>query len=141
MPSESAVDNQLPEETAESPDSVLTAGDVLRQERLRRGLSEKQVADKLHITMHYVKAIESNSYEKLPGAVFAKGYIKSYALLLELEVDELFSLYDEYNAQVQEEKAEESRQRARRKKDRNKPWVVLSLLAFIGGFVGLCKSV
>ena len=55
----------------------LGAGEILQQERMRRGFSEKKVADQLHITVHYVKALETEHYEKLPGAVFAKGYIKS----------------------------------------------------------------
>lgn len=133
MLSEPLAEDQSQEDIASKP----TAGDVLREERLRQGLSEKVVADKLHITMHYVKALEANTYEKLPGAVFTKGYIKSYASLLGLEIDDLYSLYDEYNAQLQEGKAEASRQRARKKKDRNKPWVILSLIAFVGGFAGL----
>lgn len=133
MPSESLAEDQLQEEASVK----LTAGDVLREERLRRGMSEKLVADKLHITMHYVKALESNTYEKLPGAVFIKGYIKSYALLLELDVEELYGLYNEINAQLQEGVAEESRKRARKKTDRNKPWVILSIIAFVGGFAGL----
>lgn len=133
MHSEVTAEDQL----QEGAGAKLTAGDVLRQERLRRGLSEKVVADKLHITMHYVRALEANAYEKLPSAVFTKGYIKNYALLLQLEVDDLFSLYEEYNAQLQEGMAEASRQRARSKTDRNKPWVIFSLIAFLGGFAGL----
>ena len=133
MPSEPLAEEQSEEDTAGKP----TAGDVLREARLRQGLSEKVVADKLHITMHYVKALEENTYEKLPGAVFTKGYIKSYALLLGLEIDDLYSLYDEYNAQLQEGKAEAIRQRARKKTDRNKIWLVISLVAFVGGFTGL----
>jgi formate dehydrogenase iron-sulfur subunit len=61
----------------------------MQQERIRRGLSEKEVADQLHITMHYVRSLEANNYDKLPGAVFAKGYIKNYAQLLELDEVEL----------------------------------------------------
>ncbi len=134
MPTESHAEGIPSNDGAE--DSI-SAGDVLLQERLRRGLTEKQVADKLHITMHYVKALETNQYEKLPGAVFAKGYIKSYALLLGLEADDLLSRYDEFNTQRQAGIAEASRLKARRKKNRNKPFVIMSLLVFIAGFIGL----
>ena len=65
---EDSVENVLP-----------SVGETLRQERKRQNLSKNEVADKLHITRHYVAVIESNSFEKLPGAVFAKGYVKSYA--------------------------------------------------------------
>lgn len=118
--------------------STLTAGDILRQERERLGLNEKEVADQLHITMHYVKALESNSYEKLPGAVFAKGYLKSYALLLGLDVEDLMSRYDEFTYQQKADSEQERRLlRARKKKDRNKPFVIISLIVFVAGFLGL----
>lgn len=125
-------------EVEDSSDSdAATAGAILQQERQRLGLNEKEVADQLHITMHYVKALESNNYEKLPGAVFAKGYIKSYALLLGLDEADLLSRYDNYAQQQQANIDEQSRLKARRKKDRNKPFVIASLLVFVGGFLGL----
>ncbi len=120
----------------------LTAGDALRQQRLRLGLSEKQVADKLHITMHYVRALEANHFEKLPGAVFTRGYIKNYALLAGLEADDLLARHDEFASQQQAVIAEAGRLKERWKKDRNKPFVILSLLLFVGGFIvlGLATS-
>ena len=118
--------------------SALTAGDILRQARKRLGLNEKEVADQLHITMHYVRALESNSYEKLPGAVFARGYVKSYALLLDLDVGELLSLYNELTHQQETDSEEERRLlRLRKGKDRNKPLVIISLIVLVAGFLGL----
>ena len=54
----------------------LTTGDMLREERLRQNMSEKEVGDQLHITADYVRELESNNYEMLPGAIFVKGYLK-----------------------------------------------------------------
>ena len=125
-------------EATEQSVDALTAGDILQQERQRLGLNEKEVADKLHITMHYVKALESNSYEKLPSSVFAKGYLKNYALLLGLDVEDLTSRYDEFTHQQNADSAEERRLlRVRKKKDRNKPLVIVSLMVFVVGFLGL----
>ncbi|NKB32249.1 MAG: DUF4115 domain-containing protein [Pseudomonadales bacterium] len=113
------------------------AGETLRQERQRQNLSEKEVADQLHITMHYVKAIESDNYEKLPGSVFAKGYVKSYAELLELDPDSVLELYDQYTIRLVEKEKEKTLIQVRRRRDKNRPWVVLSIVGFIGGFAGL----
>jgi len=137
MPTEPLHETVAELEAAEESISGQTAGDILQQERQRLGLNEKEVADQLHITMHYVKALESNNYEKLPGAVFAKGYLKSYALLLGLDVEDLMSRYDEFTHQQKADIAEESRLKARRKKDRNKPFVIASLIVFVAGFLGL----
>lgn len=137
MPTEPLKETVAELEAADESISILTAGDILREERQRLGLNEKEVADQLHITMHYVKALESNSYEKLPGAVFAKGYLKSYALLLGLDVENLLSRYDDFTHKQEADIEEESRLSARRKKDRNKPFVIVSLVIFVVGFLGL----
>ena len=138
MPTDPLIEALAETDAAEDAISVLTAGDILHQARQRLGMNEKEVADKLHITRHYVKALESNSYEKLPGAVFAKGYLKSYALLLGLDVEDLLSRYDEFTHQQKADSKEERRLlRARKKKGRNKPLVIISLLVFIAGFLGL----
>ena len=114
--------------------TALTLGEILQQERLRRGLSEKEIADRLHITKHYVRALEANSFEKLPGAVFAKGYIKNYALLLNLDASDLIRLYEEFSRTQSAVSEPQLGRNTRRKLDRNKFWLVVSVLVFVGGF-------
>ena len=114
----------------------VTAGPLLKAERERQGFSEKQVADRLHITMHYVRAIETDGYEKLPGVVFARGYIKSYALLLGLDKDELIALFDAMVA----ERSPDSRtfiKPGRRGKKQNQIfiWLLIAVLAFLAGYL------
>lgn len=128
---------QQDEASKDKVSAVESVGVILRAERLRQDLSEKEVADQLHITMHYVRAIESNSFEKLPGAVFVKGYIKSYALLLGLEQSQIIGSYDEYVNDQQDAAREKTRIQVRRRKDKNRPWVIGSGVAFLGFFVAL----
>jgi cytoskeleton protein RodZ len=133
MPTEPLMDS-----AAEQSIDTLTAGNILQQERQRLGLNEREVADQLHITIHYVRALESNNYEKLPGSVFAKGYLKSYALLLGLDVEDLISRYDEFTHQQNADNEKEIRRlRARKEKDHNKPLVIVSLIVFVVVFLGL----
>jgi cytoskeleton protein RodZ len=122
-------------DTSGALDARPSAGEILRQERLRRELDEKEVAVRLHITMHYVRALETDKYEKLPGAIFAKGYIKSYALLLDLDPDDVLDRYAEFTSQQLEQEA--SRQQVRRNRDKNRPWVIVSVVGFIVGFTAL----
>lgn len=134
MPTEDSaapIDDSVESETAAPAPTV---GEVLQQERLRRGLDKKEVADQLHITAQYVKALESNNFEKLPGAVFVKGYIKNYALLLQLDENELIRLYVEFTSQHQVDGDPLPRKQSRRKMDRNRFWVVVSVLVFVAGF-------
>lgn len=125
-------------ENADLPESMSTPGGVLKAERLRQNLSEKEVSEFLHLTLHYVRAIESNRFDKLPGAVFAKGYIKSYALMLGLDATAVAALFEGINTEQQEMKDEATqRHLARRRRDRNKPWVYASGFSFVLGFAVL----
>ena len=138
MPTEPLIEAAAELEANQQSIDVLTAGDILQRERKRLGLNEKEVADQLHVTVRYVKALESNSYEKLPGAIFAKGYLKSYALFLGLDVEDLISRYDEFTHQQNADSAEEGRLlRAHKKKGRHEHLVILSLIFFVVGFLGL----
>ncbi len=113
-----------------------TAGNLLKVARERRGLTEKQVADRLHITMHYVRAIETDRYEKLPGIVFARGYIKSYALLLGLDKDQLVTLFDD-SVSEQHRGQRELQADASRNLHRIKVyvWLLVAVLAILSGYL------
>ncbi len=64
-------------------------GGRLRIERERRGLSLERVAAQLHLGADMVGALEADDYDKLPGAVFVKGYVRNYARLLGIPADPL----------------------------------------------------
>lgn len=57
-------------------------GHLLREERIRRGLSVEAIANQLKITSRVVRAIEDGDVESMPHAVYARGFIRSYAQLL-----------------------------------------------------------
>jgi cytoskeleton protein RodZ len=108
-----------------------TAGSLLAEARKARGLDEKQVADQLHITVHYVKAIEADLYEKLPGAIFARGYIKSYASFLGLDVEDILSRYQAVAGQQQSSPTRiEAPARSKPRRQRNLQWALASVGVF-----------
>lgn len=115
----------------------LSTGRILLAAREAAGLSEKEIADQLHITVHYVKALETDHYEKLPGAIFVKGYLKSYAAIVGEDPDRLVRLYNEHTSSQENEAKEQTRLQAQRRKDKNLPWVIVSVLVFVGGFLAL----
>jgi cytoskeleton protein RodZ len=133
--------NNTESSSDQSPDlegqSLPSVGELLGKERLRQGLTEKEVADELHITMHYVRAIESNSFDKLPGNVFAKGYVKSYVLLLGMDMPPVMASYDAHVASELDVAKEKTRLQVRRRKDKNRPWVIASGVLFVALFIGL----
>lgn len=68
-------------------------GDLLRASRIRHGQELSDVARALRIRIVYLQAIEDSRYEDLPGAVYALGFIRSYAEHLGLDGEQLVSRF------------------------------------------------
>lgn len=83
---------------------LLMPGERLRLGREALGLSEADIAARMHLSMSYIRALESDDYKRLPEGAFVRGYIKNYAKLVNLPADELVSLYQQIN---QESRVEE----------------------------------
>lgn len=70
---------------------MTSIGDTLRRERLRRGLDLDKVAAETKIGRHQLEAIEANQFDRLPGGVFARSFVRQYARLLELDEEEMLA--------------------------------------------------
>ncbi len=75
------------------PDAV-ALGEKLRQRREQMGLSLEQVFDKTKLRPSLVEAIEQERWEDLPAPAFVKGFLRTYAKLLDLDDREIISLYE-----------------------------------------------
>ena len=64
-------------------------GDTLRKEREKQKLSIQDVEKGTSIRAVYIDALEKGEYDKLPGEVYAKGFIKNYGNFLELDGESL----------------------------------------------------
>ncbi|QJD59168.1 helix-turn-helix domain-containing protein [Pseudomonas sp. gcc21] len=73
---------------------AVDAGAVLRDARLRHGLSEDEVARSLRLSPKILEYIETGQFERLPGETFGRGYIRAYARLMNLDADPLVLEYD-----------------------------------------------
>lgn len=107
-------------------------GQLLSRKREALGMTIQQVADELHITMHYVRSLECNAHDKLPGNVFIRGYIRAYANLLKLDPVVLINVYNEFTNQQASAAEEATSGRSRRRRDKNMPWIIVSGIAFVG---------
>ena len=64
-------------------------------------MSVREVADALNLPARVIEALEADDYERLRPSVFTRGYLRSYARLLELPVDELLARYPEVTEEVE----------------------------------------
>ena len=68
---------------------MTSIGDALRRERLRRNLDLESVSRELKITSRLLEAIEAEQFDKIPGGVFAKSFVRQYAHFLGLDEEEM----------------------------------------------------
>lgn len=78
--------------TKEEVKAVVGHGQLLRAERLKRGLSVGEVARRLRLSVQQVNAIEEEDYSKLPSGVFLRGFVRNYGSLLQLDTNSLLRL-------------------------------------------------
>ena len=76
------------------PNKESGLGDLLRNEREKKGLSREQVARTTRLRKHYLEALENEDWDNLPSPVFVKGFIRSYAQAVGFDGKEAISLYD-----------------------------------------------
>jgi len=69
-------------------------GERLRAARAAAGLTVEGVADDLHLSPEVLEAMERDDYSHLPGRVFARGYLRNYARLVDLPVDQILAAFD-----------------------------------------------
>ncbi len=70
-------------------------GEILREEREKRGISLEEVSQVLKLRPEVIETLENEQWDKLPPPVFVRGFIRSYAQMLNLNAEELIKLYNE----------------------------------------------
>lgn len=69
-------------------------GNLLRTARERQGISLKEAEEATRIRQRYLEGLESDEYSTLPAPVYTRGFLRSYAKFLQLDVDEVLDEYD-----------------------------------------------
>src|SRR6187549_2578820 len=63
-------------------------GSKLREARERRGISLRQIANATKISVVALEALERNDLKRLPGGIFSRAFVRSYALEVGLEPEQ-----------------------------------------------------
>ena len=109
-------------------------GNSLREARLRQGLDFTRIEDETKIRGKYLRALEEEQFDALPGDTYVKGFLRTYAEYLGLDGQ----LYvDEYNSRftTMEEVAAASSATRERERKRRRPvesnFVVVALAGIV----------
>jgi cytoskeleton protein RodZ len=91
-------------DTVEEPDPIdieLSIGQKLKDKRIELGLSERDVATSLKISIDQVGALEASNFDYFLSVTFARGFLKSYCRLLDLNQVEMLSAFDSKRANTE----------------------------------------
>ena len=68
-------------------------GDALRSERLRIGMTLEQIATQTKIGQYLLQAIEANQFDRLPGGLLTRSFLRQYAQVLGLDAEEVVASF------------------------------------------------
>lgn len=72
-------------------------GKTLKEARLARGLTLEAVEEETKIRRKYIQAMEEEQFQILPGAVYAKAFLKNYAKYLNVNIEEALETFGRQN--------------------------------------------
>ncbi|MBX6422698.1 helix-turn-helix transcriptional regulator [Thermosulfurimonas sp. F29] len=67
----------------------------MREIRERQGLTLEEIAEETKINCRFLRAIEEEAWEDLPGEVYVRGYLRAYAEAVGLDPGEVLARYSE----------------------------------------------
>jgi cytoskeleton protein RodZ len=70
-----------------------TVGEALRQAREARGISLAEAEEATKVRQKFLEALEQDDFGRLPGEVYRRGFLKSYAIFLGLDPEPLLARY------------------------------------------------
>ena len=74
-----------------APPVPASAGRQLMAQRMFRGWTIEQVAAQLKLSPHQIEALEADLLERLPNLMIARGFIRNYAKLLQIDAAPLLN--------------------------------------------------
>jgi cytoskeleton protein RodZ len=94
---------------------MLELGTSFRKSRESLHLSIEKIAAETRINPRFLEAIENERFDLLPGGVFNRGFIRSYAVRLGLDPEEAIQAYEKLFRAVEAEPVQQETERVRGK--------------------------
>ncbi len=92
---DSKTSEQAPEGSGRPGGAEGSLGEQLRRAREARGVTLREVSEQTRITMRHLEAIEADDIKALPGGIFNKSFIKSYARYVKFPEARAVELYEQ----------------------------------------------
>jgi cytoskeletal protein RodZ len=94
------------EERSDRLSTEETVGEILLAARERRGLSLEEVSQESRIAAKNLEYLETDNFEALPAKVYVRGFLRTYAAFLGLDVEHLLNKYEVQSGQTHKSKGD-----------------------------------
>jgi cytoskeleton protein RodZ len=118
-------------------------GEHLKREREMRGVSLDEIAGATRISRRFLEALEKEAWDRLPGGVFNRGFVRTVARFLGLEEETLLAEYSLAKGEVNPPPPVSAELPAQQPSagGRNVSWLTLAAIAVVlavaaGGWFG-----
>ncbi|MBN1105042.1 MAG: helix-turn-helix domain-containing protein [Deltaproteobacteria bacterium] len=82
-----------PVEEPRVPHDAHGPGALLREERERKGLSQRDISERTRLRPRIIESLEREMWDALPPPAFVRGFLRIYAKALSLDEKEVLALY------------------------------------------------
>lgn len=123
------VENQQNDAAPDEPDGPL-GGERLAEARREQQISVLEIAKELHLDEPKVRALERNEFDVLGAPVFAKGHLKTYAQLVNVDPADVLSDYYHLTRSVSVEPLISARPKPRRELTPG-PWIAVIVVIVV----------
>ncbi|OOF23892.1 hypothetical protein BZJ17_02270 [Salinivibrio sp. IB574] len=107
-------------------------GEVLKQAREKMGWSVRDVADRLRLRVSVIEDLENNNPDTDQLATFTRGYLRSYAKLLQIDSNKLLEEQDiDANSSETIQKMQSFSRKTRRQKSESRLMMLSGVIALI----------
>ena len=73
---------------------IHTPGKLLKAAREARSRVQSDIAKKMHLSVQVIKDIENDDYTHVPALIYMRGYLRSYARLLEIPEETILQAFE-----------------------------------------------
>jgi len=117
------------EEDSQKEERKLSVGAYLQQERMRKNISLADVSRVTRISLQYLGALERDEFQTLPGPVFARGFLRTYATHIGLDPEKVMKMYEAQMTSLVVEKKMERVPSSKRAEPLGKYILILFIIA------------
>jgi cytoskeletal protein RodZ len=80
-----------------NPALMQTLGAKLKQQREVKNFTVEAIAQQMHISKNIINCMEKNDYSSIVAPIYARGYLRSYAKIVNLPEEEILEEFEKLN--------------------------------------------